>query len=87
MSNILSSILPSFLSGLAFLVVFFFISLFLVVGIKVVFLHLENKLIKRNRPKKQTATTKKPPKKQQNVVKSIEINPEEVDKIYFKKIS
>jgi len=90
MSNILSSILPSFLTGLLFLTIFFLFSLFLVVGIKAVFISLKPYFFKNRQTKNQPVPKKNTPKNKpikKTPVRSIEINPDEVDRIYVKKIS
>ncbi len=90
MSNILSSILPSFFTGLLFLVLFFLLSLFLVVGIKSVFIAIKPYFTKKKKPKAIEIKPKESPKPKpikKKVSRSIEINPDEVDKIYVKKVS
>ena len=80
----MSEALISAVVGLAYLVLMFFICLFLVVGAKMCLIRFnQNKMVKKqaNTP----VPTKKPRAKKP--VRSIEINPEEVDRIYVKKSS
>lgn len=74
----------SYVLGPLFLICFFLISLIAVVGVKTVILAVRLKFFpkkRRNIPAKQ----EKP--KKPRVVKSVEINPDEVDKIYVKRVS
>lgn len=67
--------------GPLFLVCFFILSAVLVVGIKASF----NAISKKYALKKQPQKPKKPKVVRAKPIKSIEINPEEVDRISFKK--
>ena len=69
--------LNSFLLGLTSLVVLFFVCLVFVVGVKSVFLRYFYK------PKPKTIVKPKPKKR----IKTLTINPDEVDRIYVKKAS
>ena len=74
----------SYLLGPLFLICFFLTSLIAVVGIKTILYALRIKFFPKKHvdiPVKQEKT-KKP-----RVVKSVEINPDEVDKIYVKRVS
>lgn len=81
--------IPSFYSvffGLFFLTLLFLFCLVLVIGAKTVYIAVKNKL-----PSKKT-TTQEPIKKAQKrtvkkPVRNIEINPEEINRIYVKKSS
>ncbi|MBQ9514243.1 MAG: hypothetical protein IJR66_04630 [Clostridia bacterium] len=76
MNNFLSALL-----GLSFIVCFFLISFFSVVIVKIVILYF-----KPSKPEVKPVK-KTPPKKVKPALKSIEINTDDIDKIYFKKSS
>ncbi len=69
--------LNSFLAGLISLIVLFFLCLVLVVGVKSVYLRFFYK------PKPKPIVKQKPKKS----IKSVTINPDEIDRIYVKKVS
>ena len=69
--------------GPLFLICFFLISLFVVIGVKCVLLYLKSKFYA---PKKVSPTQEKK-RKPRSPVRSIEINPDETTKIVFKKSS
>lgn len=78
----------SFLTGLFYTSMFFFLCLFSVIGAKfLLFYYFSQKNVKRT-PKPQHK--KKPKTPQPSIskpIKSIEINPDEIDRIYVKKSS
>lgn len=82
MNNIPSSL---FLGPL-FLVAFFIASVVIVAGIKILYLYFKREPVrlKPERVKKPKTVKPTPPQKP---IRSIEINPDEVDRIYVKKIS
>ncbi len=75
----------SYVLGPLFLICFFLISLIAVVGIKTIIIAVRLKFS----PKKPETIRKKTktPVKKPRVTKSMEINPDEVDKIYVKRVS
>lgn len=88
---ILSSVSPSPFLGIIFLLLFFAGSLFVVIGCKIAHNALKQ-FFEREEPK--TAAPPPDPVKTPRVkrsktkpIRSIEINPDEVDRIYVKKIS
>ena len=74
----------SYILGPLFLICFFIISLITVAGIKSVIIAVKSKFAPQKpiAAKKPAPATKKP-----KIVKSVEINPDEVDKIYVKRVS
>ena len=76
----------SFLLGLFFTVLLFFLCAFLVISAKVVIVLVKSKLPSPP-PKVEEPTPPKPQKRNYKRARSIEINPDEVDRIYVKKIS
>lgn len=72
--------LKSFFLGLVSLIALFFLCLVAVVGIKSVF----GRLFPKPKPQPIKTVKKDKPKKQ---IKSVTINPEEIDRIYVKKVS
>ena len=88
MSNILSSLFPSFFKGLAYLCILFLICAVFVIGFKVialqVFLFFKNKKVA---PEIKKAENNAPKKQKRTPSKTIEINPDEVNKIYVRKSS
>ena len=90
MNNLFSSIVL----GLLFIVIFYLLCLFLVVGVKMVYLNLKSKFFTPIKPISQTKQQTTPPAKRQSTsvkkpraVRSIEINPDDVDRIYVRKSS
>lgn len=89
----MDNLLTSFILGLLSTVSLFLISLILVVGTKSVYLYLKEFLfptpVKVEKVEKPQNTPRPRKKKQTQYtpVKSIEINPDEVDRIYVRKIS
>ena len=76
----------SFISGLFFTLMFFIISLVLVVGVKSIYFAIKISSYKKQPPKeieKPTEIKKRKPK----TVRTIEIDPELADRIYFRKSS
>ena len=71
--------LKSFFAGLISLIVLFFLCLVFVVGVKSVYLRYFYK------PKPKPIAEQNP--KQKRKIKSVTINPEEIDRIYVKKAS
>ncbi|MBQ6728420.1 MAG: hypothetical protein IJQ87_05700 [Clostridia bacterium] len=80
----MNAIPSSLFLGPLCLIGFFLISTVLVAGIKLLYLYFKREPIKFI-PKKRKAPANKP--QPVKAVKSIEINPDEVDKIYVKKVS
>ncbi len=72
----------SYILGPLFLICFFLICLITVLGVKSIIYMLKLKFA----PQKPEKVKKTPPKKPK-IVKSVEINPDEVDKIYVKRVS
>ena len=82
----MNNIPVSLFLGPLFLVVFFLICLTFVAGIKLLYYYFKRtpeKLKPKNSKSKKPKTVKNPP----STVRSIEINPDEIDKIYVKKAS
>ena len=83
------NLLSSAVFGPLFLVLLFVFCALLVIGAKVVYLaikkYFEKPVAVSKPPKKRKARTIKP--KSTSPVRSIEINPDEIDKIYVKKVS
>lgn len=76
----------SFISGLLFTLTFFIISLVLVVGVKSVYYALKIHSYKKQAPKeteKATEIKRRKPK----TIRTIEIDPDLADRIYFRKSS
>nr|MBO4518346.1 hypothetical protein [Clostridia bacterium] len=80
----MNSIPSSLFLGPLCLIGFFLISVILVAGIKILYLYFKREPIKFIHKSHRTPKQKPQPVKP---VKSIEINPDEVDKIYVKKVS
>ncbi len=83
-------LLPSYVLGPIFLILGFIFSLVTVVGAKVIIFSVNEKL--KNRFNKQNVILdipKSSPKKprRHKTAKSIELNTDEIDRIYFRKIS
>ncbi len=88
--------MQTFVLGLFFTIVLFFICLFLVAGVRVTYILLKYKLNKmfdfqilpnmEEKPKR-TYKRKEKSKSSNQIIRSIEINPEEIDRIYVKKSS
>ena len=72
--------------GPLFLITFFLASVVIVAGIKILYLYFKREPVKLKpeRVRKPKIVKPAPPQKP---IRSIEINPDEVDKIYVKKIS
>ncbi len=89
MNNLFSSVVL----GILFICIFYSLCLFLVVGIKMVYLTFKSKFTSPIKP----IETKKPCEIEQKIqapkvrkprtVRSIEINPDDVDRIYVRKSS
>ncbi len=87
----MNNVFISFFDGLGCTLCLFLLCFFIVVGVKAVYIKLklaftpptlsDKNVVKRH---KKHAT---PPKQVQKPVRSIEINPDEIDRIYVKKIS
>ncbi len=77
----------SLILGFLFLLCFFILSVFLVVGGKLVFFLIKNKI--NGLLNKEIKTPNPPPKKRKprTKVRTISINPDEVDRVTFKKSS
>ena len=80
-SQILLSANETALFGITFLILFFALSVVLVVGTKYIIFFLKA-MLSSHEPKKPQKQ-----KRQRKKVRSIEINPDEVDRIYVKKAS
>lgn len=79
---------PSFISAPLILAAMFFMCLMTVVGIKSLLLALKRKYLKPAEPEKPPAPAPSAtPRKKPRTVKSIEIDPDDVDKIYVRKSS
>lgn len=83
--------LSSFFLGLFFVFLTFLLCLILVVGIKFTCVYFKLLFPKKQvDPPKKDKTEEKPenkPQRKRKTIRSIEINPDEVDRIYVKKIS
>lgn len=82
-------VLIKFLSDFFCVVLLFFVSFFMVVGTKYVyykFIELFPKKPIFSNKEIEDCAPKKPPRKRKPI-RSIEINPDEIDRIYVKKIS
>ena len=81
----MNNIPVSLFLGPLFLIVFFIVCLIIVAGIKILYLYFKRSPVKF---KETIKRVKKPaPAEVRKPVRSIEINPDEVDKIYVKKVS
>ena len=84
--TIMNNIPVSLFLGPIFLILLFFICLIIVAGIKILYFYFKHTPVnlkpKLRKPKKVSA-----PAEIRKPVRSIEINPDEVDKIYVKKVS
>ena len=80
----MNSIPPSLFLGPLFLAAFFLASLIAVTGIKLIIAYFKRT---PSRIKTKLHRVKKPAPPAAKPVRSIEINPDEVDKIYVKKVS
>ena len=84
----MNDITASVFLGPIFLIAFFLACTIVVAGIKILYLYLRREPIKlRTRAKKTKKPEPAPPPAPAKPIRSIEINPDEVDKIYVKKIS
>ena len=83
MNNIPSSL---FLGPL-FLIAFFVASVVIVAGIKILYLYFKREPVRLKPERVKKPKTVKPAPPPQKPIRSIEINPDEVDRIYVKKIS
>ena len=90
----MNSVLYQAISGFFWVVTFFIISYLLVVGGKIVYFAILEILTKNREPINSPVEKPKKPKRQketqkapQKPIRSIEINPDEVDRIRFKKSS
>ena len=89
MNNLFSSVVL----GLLFIIIFYLLCLFLVVGVKIVYLTVKSKFYSPNkysRCKKPSVSSEKRQQiqiKKPKTVRSIEINPDDVDRIYVRKSS
>lgn len=70
--------------GPLFLIVFFVVCLICVAGVKTVYFYFKSR---SESPKPDVKRVHKPAQPKEKPVRSIEINPDEVDKIYVKKVS
>lgn len=69
--------------GLGLLVAMFSLCAILVLGVKSLYLFIKQKFF----PSPVIIEPVKPPRKKRKPLRTIEINPDEVDRVYFKKIS
>ncbi len=84
----MNELLTSAILGFTFLVCFFIISLFTVVGVKFIIISIKKKFNSIFLPKVSEEVKAPPPKKRKRAkYKTISINPDEVDRVYFKKSS
>lgn len=81
-----SSVGSEFLLGLLYTSLFFVCAFFITVILKAAFIYLRNLLFSYLKDKLKTQKEKKE-KPKRKPIKTIEINPEEVDRIYMKKSS
>ena len=87
-----SNLFVNFFTGLLTTILLFCFCFFIVVGAKSLQVFLQYKLLKNTKaspptPPKKPKTSPKPKKSTPKVIKSIEIDPMEIDKIYVKKVS
>ena len=73
--------------GPLFLLAFFVASVIIVAGIKTLYFYLRRKPVKLKPVKIKKPKMIKPALPMEKPIRSIEINPDEVDRIYVKKIS
>lgn len=74
--------------GPLFLIAFFLACTVIVAGIKIIYLYFKRTPVKfSHRIKRTKKSVQAPPPAPAKPIRSIEINPDEVDKIYVKKIS
>lgn len=82
------NIFPSFITGLICTAGLFLISFIIVVSAKALIDYIKRRLPKKQvEQKPQPPEQKKPQKKKSATVRSIEIDPSQIDRIYVKKIS
>ncbi len=87
--------LTSVILGLFSISTLFALSVLIVVGIKFLYLKIEELLNKTSPPKNSFVQVENPPRKKRRLknlnkpktIKSIEIDPNEIDRIYVKKVS
>lgn len=82
--NLLSNCVSALL-GFTFLLAFFLLSLVIVVGSKILILKMKEKFHLTPPPKIEPQTKTNPTKKRKTY-RTIEINPDEVDRVFFKKL-
>lgn len=80
----MNNLFPPFV-GFLYSLLAFIISFILVVGIKAIFIAVKSRFIKK--PPVASVTVKRKKRKPPTAIRSIEINPEEIDRIYVKKSS
>ncbi len=87
----MNSFFSSFISGLFCTGLLFFISLVSVIGYKMITIKIKNLFPKQQAPnhlpEQDKPQTPKKRRRKPSTVRSIEIDPEEIDRIYVKKIS
>ena len=82
------NIFPSLITGLICTAGLFLISFIIVVSAKALIDYIKRRLPKKQMEQKpQPSEQKKPQKKKSATVRSIEIDPSQIDRIYVKKIS
>ncbi|MBQ3116041.1 MAG: hypothetical protein IJC07_03325 [Clostridia bacterium] len=83
------SVVSLFFLGLFYVCLLFSLCVLLVVGVKLIYSHVKSIFAPPSAiPIKQpTAVKSTKPKRKPKTFRSIEINPEEVDRIYVKKVS
>ncbi len=81
------TVFSSFLLGLFFTILLFFLCAFLVISAKSIFIAVKRKLPAPPPKVEEPTPPPKPQKRSYKRARSIEINPDEVDRIYVKKIS
>ncbi len=85
----------SFFLGILIITLLFFICAFLTLGAKITYYYIISNLKEKKKiapskveqPPASNTQAKKPRKRTYKPIRSIEINPEEVDRVYFKKSS
>ncbi len=86
----MSKLATSVLLGIVFLSLGFALCLIFVIGVKALIVTTQHYIATKSRKPDKTIVTRNAPKKKRSnykPVRSIEINPEEIDRIYVKKSS
>lgn len=85
--NIMNISVPSYVAGPLLLASLFALCAFTVIGAKTLLDFIRSMLRKKSRPPEKAAKRIPAPRRQPRTLKSIEINPDDVDRIYVRKSS